>query len=66
MPHYRCCQFDARGSLVETQILRCANDDDAKRAAQTVTRHAACHSLELWQVNRCLITQTADELTDNK
>jgi hypothetical protein len=61
MQSYRCFAIDLDGHIAAADILECADDAAAARAARRVLeQHAAAQRLEIWRLDRRIGVLTRD------
>jgi hypothetical protein len=65
MQAYRCFAIDLNGHIAAADILECADDDAAARAArQVLERHGSAQRLEIWRLDRRIGVLTREAGSD--
>jgi hypothetical protein len=64
MSVYRCCFVRDDGRIRDVAVLECADDREATSAALRLFDHRPAFSLELWQRDRLVFTQSDDAAPD--
>jgi hypothetical protein len=64
MSVYRCCFVRDDGRIRDVAILECADDTEATTAALRLFDYRPSSSLELWQRERLVFTQSPDRAPD--